>query len=139
MGFFFRTFYVPIGKNIRPNMPRDTLIGNITKITQYSESNKFFPEYQGTISIHDFRFASKYSHTLMPEGFASYKAADGKWPNGPELDALVYKYTRNFLPHDVHLKEVEKNNQRRIMVLLIMALVFVFPAVLFFLRKPTRV
>ena len=133
--FFFRTFYVPIGKGITPDMPRDTLIGAVNKVSFHTASNSFLPEYKGIISIHDFRFSQKYPHELLPEGFATYKSRDNKWPNGQELDSLVYKYTRSFLPHDTQIQEASKMDGKRNIAFYFLLIIFFAPAFFFLLKK----
>jgi hypothetical protein len=133
--FIFRTFYVPIGKGVTPDLPRDTCLGVVNKISLHTTSNSFLPEYKGIASIHDFRFSQKYPHELLPEGFATYKSSDNKWPEGQELESLVYKYTRSFLPHDAGFQEASKMDGKRKIVFAILIIIFFAPVLFFPLKK----
>jgi len=134
--FFFRTFRVPLrGAGERADVPRDTMLGVITNASSVASLKVFRPEYQDVASIHDHRFSDRYPRELLPGGFASYKSRDGRWPEGHELEALVYKFTRRYLPHDVRDTKNQAPSKRRGPVLFVLTAIICVPPFFFVLKK----
>ena len=80
MEIYFRTSRTPLGSRTTPDLPRDTLIGNVRSVSSRSSMKTFVPKYEGEVSIFDFTTVAELPKGTLPDGNVRYKQKNGAWP-----------------------------------------------------------